>query len=178
MKTTLTNRNLKNKTLMLFAILCITSLGYAQKFEYTQERELCDAAFKSLQDADLETFSSYCINEKRMEKMLDEMPEETPDEKGIKDELSGMGAEALRGEAISGFKAAIEQAKTDNVNLKDVKFPELGIYNRREKITNPKATMVRLKLTTKMNYIIVVNIFETKDDMFIWQFKMRTDAVQ
>lgn len=167
-----TNRNVKNTAILLVALLMITGFSYAQEFNHEQERELAKAAFKSLQDADLETFTSYCATNDRLAKMLSDMPEETPKEISIKDELSDMEADELKSESISGFNAALELAKTDNVDLKDGEFPELGTYKVRFEVTNLKCTKVSFDISPEKKYLVIINMFNTKDDIFIYDFRM------
>ncbi|MBI9071635.1 MAG: hypothetical protein JEY94_08545 [Melioribacteraceae bacterium] len=167
-------RTIMNLALILFSVLLLTGTSFAQEFEYEKERELAKAAFTCLQNADLETFSSYCTTEERFSNMLSVLDDKNPKEKGMKSELSQMGVGDFRGEAISGFKKALEQAKINNINLKEWKFPELANYRAKFDMTNLKALKVKFKIKS---YLILINMFKTSDDIFIYDFSVINGGV-
>ena len=164
--------NLKIVISIVFALLLTTNLVSAQNFQYKQERALAKIIFKSLQDEDLESFSKFCITEKRMSQMLDEMDATSEKDKSIKKEISEVKASDMRNEAISGFNKSLVQAKSDAFNLKESKFPELGFYKTRFEMLKVKCITVKVDISTDKVYMMVIEMFKTNDDIFIYDFKI------
>lgn len=158
--------------LILFVCVFIAGTCFAQDFEYEEERKLAKAIFNSLQEADLEKFSSYCISEERLTKMLSNMGEKTEKEKGIKSELSGIEPSKMLSEAKEGFKKALELVKSDSTNLKECNFPELGDYKIKFKVTNLKCMKIKYYLCPENKYLISIYLFKTADDLFIYNFRL------
>lgn len=162
----------KNKLVILAVLLLTASISFAQDFEYVKERELAQAVFKSLQNKDLKTFKTYCINDGRMAKMLDAFDETVEKDKSIKGELSEVPATEMSNEAIDGFQNALELAKTEKIDLKKGEYPELAYYKTRFETAKVKCVKVKFRIELEKDYMVIVDMFKTNEDIFIYDFKM------
>lgn len=162
------NKNLMSRVIMLFAFLSLTSFGFAQ---ISTEEDMAKAVFETIKNNDLATFSSYCINEERMAKMLNEMGQTTPQEKGIKQELQKEGAEGFRSYAIKQFGKLISELESNNIPLKDIVLSELKIKKSVFEVTNLKAIESNFDLTfNEISYKVYFNTFKNETDLCVYDF--------
>ena len=165
----MTNKNLINRVLMLFAFLLVTSTSFAQ---ITTEEDMAKAVFETIKNNDLETFSSYCVSKERISKMLDGMEETTPKEKAIKQDLKEEYPENFINQPINKFKLLIDELKNDNNTINKAEFKEVFLNKVRFDITNCKATKLKFKVSFgTTDYRVILNVIKTKDDMFICDFQ-------
>jgi len=64
---------------------------------------MATAVFETIKNSDLETFTSYCITEDALTKILNGMEETTPKEKAIKQDIQQETAENCRNESTHSF---------------------------------------------------------------------------
>ena len=156
------------QSIMLLALLAVTNFSYAQ---ITSERDMAEAIFKTIQNNDLETFSSYCSTKERFAKLVDGMGETTPKEKAIKQDLKTENSDNFRNECINKFKLLLKELTDSNISIKDGVFPEMITNETRVEVTNLKA--IKIKFTASfntVNYEIKLDIFKSKEDLFIYDF--------
>lgn len=159
-------KNLMSRVIMLFAFLSLTSFGFAQ---ITTEEDMAKAVFETIKNNDLKTFSSYCINEERMAKMLNEMGQTTPQEKGIKQELEEEGAESFRSYSTKQFGKLIAELESNDIPLKDVVFSKFEIKKSQFEVTNLKAIESNFELSyNEISYKIIFNAFKTETDLRVY----------
>lgn len=167
------HRKLTNRVIMLFLLLLVTSTGFAQ---INTEEEMAKAVFKTIQNHDLQTFTSYCASKERIGKMLEGMTETTPKEKAIKQELQQEDHEEFRKNCAKNFNLFIEELGNSNISLKKAKFDDIFLNHVRFDIPNSKASKLKFNMSFgDIKYQTTLNIFKTKDDMFIYYFYFQSD---
>lgn len=171
------NLNLKNIIIILFACLLI-SVVFAAGFENVQERELARKVLKSLQEGDLETFTTYCINKERAAEMRAQIGDETHEQTEMKNELNDELVTQFRNNAINGFNEAIEKSIKDTFKLKECEYPELAFYKPVMRVNDDvKLVKVKARLSANKVYMMDINMFKTKDDIFIYGFSLDKGGV-
>ena len=163
------NRNLISRVIMLFAFLLVTNVSFAQ---VKTEEDMAKAVFKTIQDGDLKTFTSYGASEERMTNLVNGMEETTPKEKSIKQELKEEKAENFSNECINKFKLLLKELESNNIVAKEGVFLEITTNETRFEVTNLKASKIKFKASfNSINYEIKIDMFKTKDDLFIYDFQ-------
>lgn len=168
----------KNKLTIVVALLLTASTSFAQDFEYAKEKELAEKVLVSMQNSDVETFSSYCIDDELMATMLKAFDDSVAMDKSIKDEISQVQASELRNDAVEGFKKGLETVKADNMDLKEATYPELANYQTRFETANVKCMKVKFRIELEKQYMAIVYLFKVNnDDLFIYDFKLNSGGV-
>ena len=153
---------------MLFAFLSLTSFGFAQ---ITSEEDMAKAVFETIQNNDLETFTSYCITKDEMTKILNGMEETTPKEKAIKQELQQESAEGFRNESTHSFNLLLKELTDNNIDTKKSELSEPIRKEPRFEVTNLIASEIKFEVSFKKTiYEISVDLFITQGDLFIYNF--------
>ncbi len=163
------NKNLMNRVIMLFTFLLVTSTSFAQ---ITTEEDVAKAVFKTIKNADLETFLSYCISEDRKTKMLNGITGSTEMEKSIKQELEREKVKILRDGMKNNFNKFLDELKKEGISYKDVEYKEIEGIDHQFEITNLKCYDIKYEvLFNENNYRFEINLYEIKDDIFIYGFR-------
>ncbi len=157
-----------SRVIMLFAFLSLTSLSFAQ---ITSEEDMAKAVFETIQNNDLETFTSYCITKDGMTKMLNGMEETTPKEKAIKQDLQQETADGFREESTHSFNSLLKELADNNIVIKESELSKTIRKKPRFEVTNLKASEIKFDVSFKKTiYEISVDLFITKGDLFIYNF--------
>lgn len=161
-------KNLMKQSIMLLALLTVTNFISAQK---TTGEEMAKNVFKTIQNADVETFLTHCISEEKNTKMLNDLTGTSEMEKGLKNDLKGEDVKKQIDDMKRNFNGFGEELKKEGVKSKD------GVYEFEKneyqfEVTNLKCYDIKFKVIfDKTVYRFEINLFETKDDTFLFGFR-------
>lgn len=159
-------KNLITRVFVLAAFLLVSSASFAQ---IETERDLAEAIFETIQNNDVETFSSYCPTAEQMTQLVAGLGESTPKEQSIKQELQSEDAADIRSECISEFNRLLEELTTNSNVINDGEFPEMIVEDIRFEITNLKTSEVKFLVSfNNVEYEIEVNVFNTNTDIYMY----------
>ncbi len=163
------NKNLMNRVIMLFAFLMVTSTSFSQK---NTAEDLTNAVFETIKNNDKEAFLAYCISEDRKTKMLNDMGEESEMEKEIKNEIKRDKVKDIQDEIINvGFTKLVEDIKKNRCKSKNIEFKGIVETDHQFEIKNLKCYDIKFLISCKQaNYRVELNLFETKEDLFMFGF--------
>lgn len=159
---------LMNRMIMLFAFLLVTSTSFAQ---ITTEEDMAKAVFETIKNNDSEAFSYYCTSDERMAKALKGVSDTSAMAKGVVSELEMAPHQSMKYAAINSFDEFISELKKENISLKDATFEGLIMNKIKFDINNLTAKKVKFKISFgAVNYRMMIYLFKTKTDMFIYDF--------
>ena len=162
------NKNSMSRVVMLFAFLSLTSLSFAQ---ITSEEDMAKAVFETIQNNDLETFTSYCITEDGMTKIINGMEETTPKEKAIKQELQQESVDNCRNESTHSFNLLLKELTDNNIVIKAIELSKPITVEPGFEVTNLKHSEIEFEVSfEKTIYGISVGLFITQGELFIFNF--------
>ncbi len=127
--------------------------------------------FKTIQNSDVETFLSHCISEEKNTKMLNGLTGTSEMEKDLKKDLKGEDVKKQINEMKRNFNGFGDELKKDGLKFKE------GVYEFEKneyqfEVTNLKCYDIKFKvLLNKTIYRFEINLFETKDDTFLFGFR-------
>ena len=170
------NKNLMNRIIMLFAFLLATSNSFAQ---ITTEEDMAKAIFKTIKNSDIETFKSYGASDSKMTNTVAGMGGSTPKEKSIKQELRGEKAENFTKECINKFNLLQSELTNNNIKIKEGVFVKIKTNKVRCEVEGLKASKIKFIVAfDKKEYEIRIDIFKTKNDMFIYDFSFTKPEIK
>ena len=161
-------KKIVNKTVLIVALLTVTNFISAQK---TTGEEMAKNVFKTIQNSDVETFLSYCISEEKNTKMLNDLTGTSEMEKELKKDLKGENVKKQIDDMKLNFNGFVEELKKEGIKSKD------GVYEFEKneyqfEVTNLKCYDIKFKIIfDKIVYRFEINLFETKDDTFLFGFR-------
>ena len=162
------NRNLMNRVIVLFAFLLVTSMSFAQ---ITTEEDMAKAVFKTIQDGESEALSFYCSSEKRMTKVINGLTDTSHVVISVKQDMKEANGDKLRYAIIAAFDKLLNELKEDNLNHKNATYEGITLNKIGMDIPNLMSKKIKFKISLdKITYIIRIDVFKTKDDMFLYDF--------
>lgn len=171
------NKSTPIRWLALIALFLSSVCIYGQEFEYGTEKDLAIKVLEFLQKGDVEAFSTLCIDEDRMTAMLNGMTENTPMEASIKEELvSEADPLYLREETLNNFQSALERIETEGFTIQDSVYPEDPFYQTRFDVTNCRCIKLKADISSNKESMIILYMFHTDDDIFIYDFAMNPEV--
>ncbi len=130
-----------------------------------------DIIVEIIRKNDIETFKSYCIDEKTMNGIVNSIKESSPKEKAVKKELSSMNIEAARKKMISNFSEFQQKISENKADRTTAQFKGLLSKNDMD-MSNFNAMSRRFGIEVSgKSYTISIKAFVTKSKIYMFGFK-------
>ncbi len=161
--------------ILLLITFCSTTV-FAQ---ITSEEDMAKAVFETIQNNDLETFTSYCASEERFTKAVNGIEENSPKEIGLKQELKSENADNFTDENINTFNLFHKELTDNNIDITKSELSETITKEIRVEVPNLKATEIQFEIAfTNITYVINANVFITEGDIFIYEFAFAKKTIR
>ncbi len=160
--------NYANQLVFMLLFTLIPTISFAQ---ITTEEDMATAVFETIQNSDLDTFTSYCITEDAMTKIVNGMEETTPKEKAIKQDIQQESAEGFRKESTHSFNSLLKELTDNNIDIKKSELSKPITVEPGFEVTNLKHSEIKFEVSfNETIYEINVDLFITQGDLFIYNF--------
>lgn len=160
------NKNIMNRIIIFFAFFLITGTCFSQ---IKTEEDLAKAVFETLKNSDSEAFSAYCISEKRVTKLLEELVDTTHMVKSVKADLAEINPQDMKNEVIAGFDKLLNTVKEENLDISKATFEMITQNKIRMDIPKLMAKKVKFRILIETRYYFVgIDFFKTNTDMFLY----------